>query len=48
MKWFRDLTLPIEASTVARDIDNLYIFIVLLSAFFFFLIAGLIAFFPTA
>lgn len=45
MKWFRDLTLPIEASTVARDIDNLYIFIVLLSAFFFFLIAGLIAFF---
>ena len=45
MKWFRDLTLPIEASTVARDIDNLYIFMVLLSAFFFFLIAGLIAFF---
>lgn len=45
MKWFRDLTLPLEASTVARDIDNLYIFIVLLSAFFFFLIAGLIVFF---
>ena len=45
MNWFRNLNLPIEASTLARDIDNLYIFIVLLSAFFFVLIAGLIGFF---
>jgi cytochrome c oxidase subunit 2 len=41
MNWIRTLTLPLEASTTARDIDNLYIFIVILSAFFFLLVAGL-------
>ena len=47
MTWFRNLNLPIEASTLARDIDNLYIFIVLLSAVFFIPIAGLIFYFIT-
>jgi cytochrome c oxidase subunit 2 len=45
MNWFRNLTLPLEASTLARDVDNLYVFITLLSLFFFVLIAGLLAFF---
>lgn len=45
MNWFRVLTLPAEASTLARDIDDLYVFITLVSAFFFVLIAGLIGFF---
>ncbi len=47
MNWFRTLTLPLEASTLARDIDDLYIFIVWISLFFFVLIAGLLAFFIT-
>ena len=41
MNWFRELLLPLEASTTARDIDNLYIFITLLSVFFFVLVGGL-------
>ncbi|MGH9627510.1 MAG: cytochrome c oxidase subunit II, partial [Bryobacteraceae bacterium] len=45
MNWFRSLTLPVEASTLARDVDDLYIFITLLSAFFFCLVGGLIALF---
>jgi cytochrome c oxidase subunit 2 len=45
MNWFRSLTLPAEASTLARDIDNAYVFISGISAFFFVLIAGLIAVF---
>jgi cytochrome c oxidase subunit 2 len=45
MTWFRNLLLPIQASTQAADIDNLYIFITWVSAAFFILIAGLIAWF---
>src|SRR6266536_1568387 len=45
MNWFRHLTLPLEASTLARDVDDLYIAITIISAFFFILIAGLVAFF---
>lgn len=45
MNWFRSLTLPVEASTLARDVDDLYIFITLISAFFFFLVGGLVALF---
>jgi cytochrome c oxidase subunit 2 len=45
MNWFRNLTLPIPASTVAKDIDDLYVFIFLLSTAFFVLIAGLIVLF---
>lgn len=45
MNWFRQWTLPLEASTTARDIDNLYIAITLISLFFFVLVAGLILIF---
>src|SRR5689334_14591862 len=45
MNWFRNLTLPIPASTVPKDIDDLYVFIFLLSTAFFVLIAGLIVLF---
>lgn len=42
MNWFRQWTLPLEGSTNARDIDNLYVAITLISVFFFVLVAGLI------
>jgi cytochrome c oxidase subunit II len=42
MNWFRTLTLPAEGSTLARDVDNLYVTISVISAFFFLLVAGLI------
>lgn len=45
MNWLRSIILPAEGSAYARQVDDLYIFIVLLSAFFFLLIAGLTAFF---
>ncbi len=37
--------LPAEGSTYARQLDDLYIFIFLISAFFFLLIAGLLGYF---
>ncbi len=45
MNWLRSILLPDEASAYARTHDDLFIAIVLLSAFFFLLIAGLLAFF---
>jgi len=45
MNWLRSIILPVEGSTYARQVDDLYIFIILVSAFFFLLVAGLIAFF---
>jgi cytochrome c oxidase subunit 2 len=45
MNWLRSIILPIEGSAYARQVDNLYIFIIGLSAFFFLLVAGLVTFF---
>lgn len=45
MDWLRDLLMPAAGSTVARDVDSLFLFLVALSAFFFLLIAGLTAVF---
>ncbi len=45
MNWLRSLLLPVEGTAYARDADNLFLFIVLLSAFFFLLIAGLLGWF---
>jgi cytochrome c oxidase subunit II len=45
MNWFRQLTLPQDASTLAGDIDLLFEFITLLNIGFFVLIAGLVALF---
>lgn len=45
MNWLRSLLLPGEGSSYARDVDNLFVFIVLLSAVFFVLIAALTAWF---
>lgn len=45
MNWFRDLVLPTNASTLAGDVDNLFIAITLLGVFFFVLILGLLVFF---
>lgn len=41
MNWLRSLMLPIAGSAYARDVDDLYVFLVLLSVFFFVLVAGL-------
>ncbi len=41
MTWFRNYMMPLEASTTARDIDDLYIFITIISVFFFVLIGGM-------
>lgn len=45
MDWLRSLLLPAEGSAYARTHDNLYLFITLLSAFFFVLIAVLTGWF---
>ncbi len=45
MNWLRSIILPAEGSQYARQVDNLFMFIVLISAFFFLLIAGLLAYF---
>lgn len=42
MTWLRDWILPQQASTLAPSIDNLFMFITLVSLFFFVLITGLI------
>lgn len=41
MTWLRSLMLPPEGSAYARDVDDLYMFLVYLSIFFFVLVAGL-------
>ena len=41
MSWLRSLLLPVEGTDYAGQVDDLYIFITLLSAFFFFLVVGL-------
>ncbi|MFN3325189.1 MAG: cytochrome c oxidase subunit II [Bryobacteraceae bacterium] len=45
MNWLRTMMLPVEGSAYARDVDNLYLFLVWLSVFFFVLIAGLTGYF---
>lgn len=47
MSWIRSLILPNEASTVARSIDDLFMFINWASLFFFVLIAAMVVFFVT-
>jgi cytochrome c oxidase subunit 2 len=42
MNWFKSLFLPAAASEHARSVDDLFMFIVFLSIFFFVLISGLI------
>ena len=41
MTWLRSFLLPVEGSVHARDVDDLYLFLVYLSIFFFTLVAGL-------
>ena len=41
MNWLRSLMLPPEGSAYARDVDDLYMFLVYLSIFFFVLVAGI-------
>ena len=41
MKWISSLTLPIQGSAYAAEVDDLYNFIVWLSVFFFVLVGGL-------
>ncbi|MBI4875779.1 MAG: cytochrome c oxidase subunit II [Acidobacteria bacterium] len=45
MNWLRDLLLPAQGSAYAGEIDKLFLFITLLSAFFFLLIAALTGWF---
>jgi cytochrome c oxidase subunit 2 len=45
MNWLRSVLLPAAGSPYARDHDAAFLFLVLLSAFFFLLIAGLTAWF---
>ncbi len=43
MNWLRDYMLPVQGSVYAGKVDDLYMFLIWLSAFFFFLVAGIIA-----
>jgi len=45
MNWLRSIILPTEGSAYARQVDDLYLFIILLSAFFFLLIAVSVGYF---
>jgi heme/copper-type cytochrome/quinol oxidase subunit 2 len=45
MNWLRTVLLPVEGSAYARQHDDLFIFIVLLTTFFFLLISGLAGYF---
>jgi cytochrome c oxidase subunit 2 len=45
MSWFRDLFLPMQGTSHAASVDNLFMFIVFLNIGFFLLIAGLIGYF---
>ncbi len=45
MSWLRSILVPAEASTYAREVDDLYFFLIGLTAFFFFLVAGLVTWF---
>lgn len=45
MNWLRDLILPQQASTLAPDVDNLFMFITAVNIFFFLLIAVLVVLF---
>jgi cytochrome c oxidase subunit II len=40
MEWLRSMLLPVQGSSYARQVDDLYIFLIWLSLFFFILIAG--------
>jgi len=42
MSWFRDIMLPAQGSEYSKQVDDLYMFLVWLSVFFFVLIGGLI------
>jgi len=45
MDWLRSLLLPVEGSHYARRVDDLYMFIMLVCAFFFVLVVGLLTVF---
>ncbi|MCW5980350.1 MAG: cytochrome c oxidase subunit II [Bryobacteraceae bacterium] len=45
MNWLRSIILPAEGSAYARQVDDLYIAIIVICAFFFVLIAGLLSYF---
>jgi cytochrome c oxidase subunit 2 len=45
MDWLRSLLLPVEGTLYARKVDDLYLFITFVSAFFFLLVTGLLAVF---
>jgi len=45
MEWLRSLLLPVAGSAYARQVDDLFLFITFLSAFFFLLVCGLLAVF---
>ncbi|MEO8026026.1 MAG: cytochrome c oxidase subunit II [Bryobacteraceae bacterium] len=42
MSWLRDMMLPLQGSEYSKQVDDLYMFLVWLSVFFFVLIGGLI------
>lgn len=43
--WIRSILMPVQGTAYAARVDSLWMFLLYLSAFFFFLIAGLLAFF---
>jgi len=45
MNWLRELLLPEQATAYAGQVDDLFLFILYISAFFFFLVTALIVFF---
>jgi cytochrome c oxidase subunit 2 len=45
MSWLRSILLPVEGTQYAGKVDDLYMFILFVSGFFFLLVVGLLAFF---
>jgi cytochrome c oxidase subunit 2 len=45
MDWLRSVLLPVQGSHYARSVDDLFLFIMFVSAFFFLLVVGLLLFF---
>jgi len=45
MSWLRSILLPVEGTQYAGRVDDLYMFILFVSAFFFLLVVGLLAYF---
>ena len=45
MNWLRSILLPVAGSSHASKVDDLFLFLLIVSAFFFLLISGLVAYF---